>query len=249
MANARRISVGLQPQPVSETPPPPPLSLSSPSPSPAAAAVSSVAVFLKRPSAFPLLLSIFVLLTWVFLRLEHPASAGLRSSLSSGLSSSSSRSGTGPVDGADSDANLVRFSAVEFPSKIARDWRGWLMDPVTAAREARLRGRASKCASVHVGQIQPGGLRGNHRHHTCNETFIIWGADTKFRLENPNVKDKGYAEVTIRYDEVALATSPSGTAHAIINVDHVRSTFLLGCQDSLIKTNASTTDYNVWKDL
>lgn len=69
------------------------------------------------------------------------------------------------------------------------------------------------------------------------------------QLENPNVKDKGYAEVTIRYDEVALATSPSGTAHAIINVDRVRSTFLLGCQDSLIKTNASTTDYNVWKDL
>lgn len=140
MANARRISVGLQPQPVSETPPPPPPPLSSPSPSPAAAAVYSVAVFLKRPSAFPLLLSVFVLLTWVFLRLEHPASAGLRSSLSSGLSSSSSRSGTGPVDGADSDANLVRFSAVEFPSKIARDWRGWLMDPVTDAREARLRG-------------------------------------------------------------------------------------------------------------
>ncbi|RRT67802.1 hypothetical protein B296_00017733, partial [Ensete ventricosum] len=110
-------------------------------------------------------------------------------------------------------------------------------------------GRASKCASVHVGQIQPGGLRGNHRHHTCNETFIIWGADTKFRLESPNVKDKGYAEVTIRYDEVALATSPSGTAHAIINVDRVRSTFLLGCQDILMKNNASTTDYNVWKDL
>ncbi|CAL9127692.1 unnamed protein product [Musa textilis] len=142
MANARRISVGLQPQPVSDSPSPPPPPLSSPSPSPAAAAaaVSSVAVFFKRPSAFPLLLSVFVLLTWVFLRLEHPAAAGLRSSLSSGLSSSSSRSGTGPVDGADSDANLVRFSAVEFPSKIARDWRGWLMDPVTAAREARLRG-------------------------------------------------------------------------------------------------------------
>lgn len=40
----------------------------------------------------------------------------------------------------DSEANVVRFDAVEFPSKIARDWRGWLMDPVKAAQEAGLLG-------------------------------------------------------------------------------------------------------------
>ena len=38
------------------------------------------------------------------------------------------------------------------------------------------------CASVHVGEIRPGGMRGNHRHHGCNETFIIWGAKTAFRV-------------------------------------------------------------------
>ncbi|WOK96780.1 hypothetical protein Cni_G05487 [Canna indica] len=256
MANPRRITLGLQSQHIADSlppPPPPPLS-SSPSSSAAAAAaaaaLSSVAVFLKRPSAFPLLFSVFVLLTWLFLRLEHPVSPGLRSYISSSTSSSSfsSQSAARSLNGADSEANLVRFSAVEIPSRIARDWRGWLMDPVKAAREAGLRGQALKCASVHVGQIQPGGVRGNHRHHTCNETFILWGADTKFRLENANVKDKGYAEVTFGYDEVVLAASPSGTAHAIINVDRVRPTFVLGCQDSLMK-NGSTTDYNVWKDL
>lgn len=49
-------------------------------------------------------------------------------------------------------------------------------------------------------------------------------------------------------DEVAVAASPSGTAHAIVNMDPVRSTFLLGCQDSLVNKKNST-DFKVWKDL
>lgn len=43
-------------------------------------------------------------------------------------------------------------------------------------------GGAAVCASVHLGEIRSGGLRGNHRHHTCNETFVIWGAKTVFRV-------------------------------------------------------------------
>lgn len=62
------------------------------------------------------------------------------------------------------------------------------------------------------------------------------------------MKDKGYAEVTFGPDEVVLAVSPQGTAHAIINIDSSRATFILGCQDNIIK-NSSGTDYNVWKDL
>lgn len=118
-----------------------------------------------------------------------------------------------------------------------------------AAQEAGINGGAHYCASVHVGEIRPGGVRGNHRHHTCNETFIIWGAEMKFRLENPNVEDKGYAEVTVGVDEVAIAASPAGTAHALINVDRVRPTFFIGCQDSSTDQNSSTTDYNIWKDV
>ncbi|XP_042412107.1 uncharacterized protein LOC122001436 isoform X1 [Zingiber officinale] len=246
MANPRKITLALRSN--SDLPPPPP-PLSSPSSSSAAAALSSIVFFFKRPSALPLLLSLFVLLTWLFLQLEHPTSAGLRSSFPSG-SSNGSQSSARSLNALDSDANVVRFDAVDFPSKIARDWRGWLMDPVKAAREAGLpgifTGRALKCASVHVGQIQPGGIRGNHRHNMCNETFILWGAETKFRLENP--KDKGYTEVTFGPDEVVLAVSPQGTAHAIINIDPSRATFILGCQDNIIK-NSSGTDYNVWKDL
>ncbi|XP_074578933.1 uncharacterized protein LOC141835382 [Curcuma longa] len=244
MANPRKVTLALQPNFSFPTPPPP---LSSPSSSSAAAALSSIVFFFKRPSALPLLLSLFVLLTWLFLQLEHPTSAGLRSSFPSG-SSSGSQSSAWTLNVLDSEANVVRFDAVEFPSKIARDWRGWLMDPVKAAREAGLPGRALKCASVHVGQIRPGGIRGNHRHNMCNETFILWGAVTKFRLENPKMKGKGYAEVTFGPDEVVLVVSPQGTAHAIINIDPSRATFILGCQDNIIK-NSSGTDYNVWKDL
>lgn len=105
------------------------------------------------------------------------------------------------------------------------------------------------CVSIHLGEIQPGGLRGNHRHHTCNETFVIWGAETKFRLENHQVDGNGYAEVTIGADEVAVASSPSGTAHALINIDPVRSSYFIGCQDSIINYNSSSTDFNVWKNL
>ena len=43
-------------------------------------------------------------------------------------------------------------------------------------------GGAVSCFSIHIGEIRPGGVRGNHRHHTCNETFVIWGAKTLFRV-------------------------------------------------------------------
>lgn len=61
--------------------------------------------------------------------------------------------------------------------------------------------------------------------------------------------DKGYAEVMIDADEVAVVVSPSGTAHALVNVDPVRTTFFLGCQDDRIDYNSSTSDFNVWNDL
>jgi hypothetical protein len=68
-------------------------------------------------------------------------------------------------------------------------------------------------------------------------------------VENSEVADIGYAEVTIGRDEVVVAASPANTAHALINIDAVRSAYFVGCQDSIINYNASSTDFNVWKDL
>ncbi|XP_020970841.1 uncharacterized protein LOC107623152 isoform X1 [Arachis ipaensis] len=77
-------------------------------------------------------------------------------------------------------ANLVRFSS-SVPSFVAKDTRGWLLDPISLARASGILGGALTCASVHIGEIRPGRLRGNHRHHDCNETFVLWGALIKFR--------------------------------------------------------------------
>ncbi|XP_016504641.1 uncharacterized protein LOC107822614 [Nicotiana tabacum] len=200
--------------------------------------MSSLISFLKKPHAFPFLLSLFLFLTWVSLRFQRPSD------------SSHQREEWHPAkfysSGSDQMANLLRFPASS--SSIAKDKRGWLLNPISLALDSALSGGAAGCASVHLGEIRPGGVRGNHRHHTCNETFVIWGAKTVFRLENDAVK-KGYAEVIIDADEVAVAVSPHGTAHALVNVDPVKSTYFMGCQDSIINYNGSTTDFNVWKDL
>uniref|UniRef100_A0A7N0TAC5 Uncharacterized protein n=1 Tax=Kalanchoe fedtschenkoi TaxID=63787 RepID=A0A7N0TAC5_KALFE len=193
---------------------------------------------LKKPHAFPLLLSVFLFLTWISLRLQ---------SSSSNLSQHRLAQNWRKED--DRLANLVRFPASSSPSLILKDKRGWMVDPVQIALDAGISGGATVCTSVHLGEIRPGGMRGNHRHHTCNETFVIWGAKTKFRLENSEVPDRAYGEVVINADEVAVAGSPSGTAHALINLDPVRITYFLGCQDSIVSYNATSTDFKVWKDL
>ena len=69
------------------------------------------------------------------------------------------------------------------------------------------------------------------------------------QLENSKVADKGYAELIVGADEIAVAASPSGSAHALVNIDPIHSTFFIGCQDKIINYNASSTDFNVWKDL
>lgn len=60
---------------------------------------------------------------------------------------------------------------------------------------------------------------------------------------------RGYSEVIIDADEVAVAASPSGTAHALVNIDPVLTTYFIGCQDSIINYNSTSSDYKVWKDL
>nr|GMD39937.1 uncharacterized protein LOC109181580 [Ipomoea batatas] len=62
-------------------------------------------------------------------------------------------------------------------------------------------------------------------------------------LEN-NAIQKGYAEVKVGADEIAVAVSPSGTAHALVNIDTSQSTFFMGCQDSVVNYTDSKTDFS-----
>ncbi|CAN1138872.1 hypothetical protein LINPERHAP2_LOCUS10938 [Linum perenne] len=52
----------------------------------------------------------------------------------------------------DRDVNLVRFGS---GSGIAKDDRGWLLDPISLALKHGLKGGAGSCASLHVGEIRP----------------------------------------------------------------------------------------------
>ncbi|KAD4384494.1 hypothetical protein E3N88_24662 [Mikania micrantha] len=203
---------------------------------------SRLKLFFKKPHSFPLLLSIFLLLTWIFLKIHQE-----NSQFPSNPTITTKRFSIDENQDRDADANIIRFST-GFPSLITKDNRGWMLDPVSIALDSGISGGALICASIHVGEIKPGGLRGNHRHHTCNETFLIWGARTVFRLENSGF-EKGYAQVTVGGDEVAVAVSPSGSAHALVNMDSTRSTFIVGCQDRVITHNNSNSDFNVLEDL
>ncbi|GLT30506.1 hypothetical protein SLA2020_053020 [Shorea laevis] len=148
----------------------------------------------------------------------------------------------------DRKANLIRFKA-GFPSSITKDNRGWLLNPITLALNIGVKGGVVSCASVHLGEIRLGGVRGNHRHNTCNETFVNWGVKAKFRLENHQIVDQGYAKAIIDQDEVAVAASTRGTPHVLVNIDPLHSKFFIGCQDITINYNSSSNDFNVWKNL
>ncbi|CAI9787476.1 unnamed protein product [Fraxinus pennsylvanica] len=239
MANPRRISYSNSNQlPISDPSNP----FQSQTPQTAATLLNSLKFFLKKPHAVPFLLSFFLFLTWVSLRFQR------YSSNPSFHQSPYDSNRVALHGGSDkySDANIVKFPSSS--SVVMKDKRGWLINPVSLALDASITGGASFCASVHLGEIRPGGMRGNYRHHTCNETFVIWGAKTVFRLENKAVA-KGFAEVTIGANEIAVAASPSGVAHALVNTDAVRSTFFMGCQDSIVNSSDLTSDFGVWKDL
>lgn len=150
---------------------------------------------------------------------------------------------------ADISVRLVRMKFSASKEVDARqDERGWMVDPVLAARKAGLEGGSLNCLEAHLGQIKAGKMRGNHRHHHCNETFILWGARQRFRNENPN-DPKGYSETILEADDVAVATGPAGFAHSITNIDSSKISYLMACQDALYDLANPRTDYNVWSDL
>ncbi|PWA91274.1 hypothetical protein CTI12_AA090580 [Artemisia annua] len=201
---------------------------------------SRLKLFLKKPQSFPFLLSLLLILTWVFLRIQQNSQIQPKPIKPNTLLSNDNQD-------QDHEANVIRFKS-NFPSKIAKDNRGWLLDPVSIALASGIKGGALVCSSIHVGEIKPGRYRGNHRHYGCNETFLIWGGRTMFRLENKGL-EKGFAQVLVGVEDVAVAVSPAGTAHALINVDETRSTFIIGCQDSVISYDTSSSDFGVWDDL
>ncbi|CAI5459154.1 unnamed protein product [Closterium sp. Yama58-4] len=129
-----------------------------------------------------------------------------------------------------------------------QDARGWMIDPLAAAVAAGLKGGATSCLMTHVGEVLPEKIRGNHRHHDYNETLVLWGARMRVRNENRDVA-KGFAEVILTADDVAVMACPAMSAHAVVNIDTSRSAYLMACQDGLHDPNDPRSDYAVWSDL
>ncbi|MBA0723187.1 hypothetical protein Golax_003794 [Gossypium laxum] len=235
--------------------------------------LSSLKHLLKKPHALPFLLLLLLLLTWVSLRLQYSSrfrhqqlgqdghgdddSKANLVRFKSGLPSAIVKDKRGwlldPVSLALQFGvrglmlTILGCSLHVFSHHFILDYIFVCL--VTLLVAYFLAGGAVSCSQVHIGEIRRGDIRGNHRHYSCNETFVIWGAKTKFRLENNQMDGRGYAEVTIGEDEVVVAASPSGTAHALVNVDALRNTYFVGCQDGMVKSNSSNTDFNVWKNL
>lgn len=93
---------------------------------------------LKKPQAFPLLLSFFLFLTWITLRLQHSSHLSSSSSHTKSAAKSHHHPDSEVLDG-DDKVNLIRFDTASI-SPVRKDDRGWLLDPVALARDSQLHG-------------------------------------------------------------------------------------------------------------
>lgn len=131
--------------------------------------VSILLNFLKRPQAFPFLLSIFVLLTWLSLRLQH-------SSSHFELNKNNHEKWSSTKDD-DVKANLVRFKSDHLPSLILKDRRGWLLNPISLAIDAGVKGIILFLFIVVI--IYPGFFSVN----AVIDGFANFGVKWKFELD------------------------------------------------------------------
>lgn len=98
---------------------------------------SSLRLFLNKPHTFPFLLFFFLLLTWVSLRLQHSAHFSSPPQFLTAHQWSGERDGGG--GDSDTKVNLVRFAA-GYPSPVAKDGRGWSVDPIALALRSGISG-------------------------------------------------------------------------------------------------------------
>ena len=91
--------------------------------------LASIVQFFQKPHSLPFVLSIFLFLTWISIRLQRA------SQFSAGYTGNDADWSTN----ADMKANLVRFSS-GIPSQITKDKRGWLLDPVSLASSSGIPG-------------------------------------------------------------------------------------------------------------
>lgn len=69
---------------------------------------------------------------------------------------------------------------------------------------------------VHLTSIEPGAIRGNHRHRQLTELSIVWGGRSHWRVE----ADCGAEDFELQASELSLVEIPPGVGHAVKNADN-----------------------------
>jgi len=87
-----------------------------------------------------------------------------------------------------------------------RDARGWVSNLLDF-----LPLPAEQIKNIHVVELKPGAVRGNHRHRRQREWFLICGGPCRLAVEI----DGQRTEQTIAGDRPVLVSVAPGTAHAL----------------------------------
>ncbi|MFB6356902.1 MAG: hypothetical protein ABEJ65_10355 [bacterium] len=84
------------------------------------------------------------------------------------------------------------------------DERGWVSEVYSGELGAQLQ-------NIHLGSMEPGVVRGNHRHNESREWIVFLSVPIMIRLGTP----ADYVEQTI--EEPSVVSLPPGVAHAFKN--------------------------------
>ncbi|NLH49732.1 MAG: hypothetical protein GX444_14195 [Myxococcales bacterium] len=119
----------------------------------------------------------------------------------------------------DPPATLLSFAIA--PVETSRDARGWVSNLLD-----HLPLPAAGLRNIHIVQLRPGLIRGNHRHHRQNEWIVLCGGPCRVVV----VWEGRRREETIVGDVPVMLTLPAGTPHAI-RYEGIGEAFLVSFTD------------------
>jgi dTDP-4-dehydrorhamnose 3,5-epimerase-like enzyme len=91
---------------------------------------------------------------------------------------------------------------------VQSDSRGQVFEPLSDGMA-----RAGRWPNFHVATVQPGAVRGNHRHPEGTELIVMFGSDARFVYEEQGTR----RELTLNRTSALAVHIPPGVAHAIQN--------------------------------
>ncbi|MFA6448049.1 MAG: hypothetical protein WCX65_01155 [bacterium] len=118
--------------------------------------------------------------------------------------------------------------------EVSRDARGWNTHPLdeTALRDG-------KFANVHIVSMEPGAIRGNHRHGRQTEHVLIVGGPTLLAVEDEDTGER-FERIFYSHEQFRLTFEP-GIAHAFKNIGE-GAVYLLCASDLAFNPDSPDTE-------